>query len=110
MTHTVDRLLLAIGLAAATVPLILGYLVLPQFTEVFRNFGTKLPPTTSLLINYPFLLALFPLLVLGVWITWPTKNNRGIVACVLGSFGMVAMIALMTVAMYLPIHRLAAQA
>jgi type IV pilus assembly protein PilC len=108
MSRSVDRILLAVGLFATVVPMMLGIFVLPEFQKVFRDFGAELPLITSLVIEYRLLVALLPLLVIAAWLYWPNANIRGLAAIVVGVGGAGILAATMVVAMYLPIYGLAA--
>lgn len=100
-------LLLAIGLIVSALCGLLPLLVVPAFAQTFTAFGADLPWATALLIARPWLGCALPLLVLALWWLWP-RLRRDLAACVFGVVGGLGMLALMAVALYLPIFKLAA--
>jgi hypothetical protein len=101
-----ERTLLGIGLGLAALTALVTFAAVPGFEDVFQSFGADLPLLTSLSLKfYPALLAL-PLLVLAVWLAWPRKEQRGLVALVTGAASFVAVPLLVAAVMYLPILRL----
>jgi len=82
------------------------FAAIPGFKDVFQSFGAGLPLLTSLSLKfYPALLAL-PLLVLAVWLAWPRKEQRGLVALVAGAAIFLVVPLLVAAVMYVPILRL----
>lgn len=107
MNNTVvrERTMLGIGLALATITGFVTSEAVPRFNDVFQSIGADLPWLTSLLLKFhPALLAL-PLLVLAVWLAWPRKEQRGLVALVTGAAIVVVMPLVLVAVMYLPILR-----
>lgn len=101
-----ERTLLGIGLGLAALTGFVTFGAVPRFKEVFQSFGADLPLLTSLSLKfYPALLAL-PLLVLVVWLAWPRKEQRGMVALATGVATVVVVPLLLAAVMYLPILRL----
>jgi type II secretory pathway component PulF len=96
----------AIGIAAGV------NLVVPQFDDVFRNFGAELPLLTRLFVEARYTFFGLPLIVLAAWAWTPRRtppgNERGIVALVVGLGLGVVLLPLCLIAMYLPIFKLAA--
>jgi len=89
-------------LAAALV-----WIVVPQFQNVFKNFGSDVPmPTAVFLATYRWW-ALFALLPTAVWSGWPPTRNRDAAALLCGWLLAGLMLALAVIACYLPIFRLA---
>jgi type II secretory pathway component PulF len=100
-----------IGGVAALAGVVGVQLLVPQFEELFINFGAELPALTRVFVNGRSFLWPLPLLVpLAAFLikTRDTTDNRpGIVALLLGiaiAFGLPLVCAL---AMYLPIFELA---
>ncbi len=87
-------------------------LVVPQFGDVFQNFGAELPLLTRAFVEGRYAFFGLPLLVLAAWALTPRRtpagNERGIVALVLAIGIGVVLLPLCLIAMYLPIFRLAA--
>lgn len=100
-------LLPAIGLIVSALCGLLPLLVVPAFAQTFSAFGADLPWATALLIARPWLGCALPLLVLALWWLWP-RPRRDLAACVFGVVGGLGLLALMAVALYLPIFKLAA--
>jgi len=101
-----EYVLLALGILAATAPVIGAHFAIPHFVEVFSSFGAELPWLTSVVVNfYPALVA-FPALVFVVWLLWPEPASRAIVAAIVGGCLSLCLSVLLVVALYLPIFRL----
>lgn len=112
MRNGTERWMLTAGLLAAIAIAAGVNLVVPQFEEVFRNFGAELPLLTRLFVEARYAFFGLPLIVLVAWALTPRRtppgNERGIVALVVGiGMGMI-LLPLCLIAMYLPIFRLAA--
>jgi uncharacterized membrane protein YhdT len=112
MRNATERWMLATGLIAAIAIAAGVNLVVPQFEDVFRNFGAELPLLTRLFVEARYAFFCLPLIVLAAWALTrrrtPPGNERGIVALVVGiGMGMI-LLPLCLIAMYLPIFRLAA--
>ncbi|PTU74982.1 hypothetical protein DBO85_06885 [Pseudomonas mangrovi] len=90
------NLLLAVAIIAAV----------PQFADVFRNFGAELPLATRLAIQFYPLAAVLPLLIPVAWFVWPNHASRGLGA-LLTSIACILLVPLaFGYALYLPIFRL----
>ena len=99
-----DRVGLAGGIALSALTGISSFNAIPAFREVFLSFG-HLPLSTTLVLQfYPALLAL-PLLVVGTWLLWPRKEERGLAALATGALSVVLVPALLAWVMYLPVAR-----
>lgn len=112
MQKTREGWMLTLGFTAAIAIAVGVNLIVPQFEEVFRNFGAELPLLTRLFIEARYAFFGLPLLVLAAWAWTPRRtppgNERGIVALVLGIGIGVILLPLCLIAMYLPIFKLAA--
>ena len=76
--------LLALGVLSAAGAGYYTYVVLEAYREVFSRAG-HVPPTTAYLLRFsPSLIAIAPLVVLGVWRFWPKPPERGVAAVVVG--------------------------
>ena len=97
----------ALGLAATTLPLIELVFVVPQFDDVFRNFGAELPWIARVLVAGPWAgLAWTALVALD---GWRARRRGGTVGFVLrAGLGSFFFFVLIIAAMYWPIFRLAA--
>lgn len=100
-------LLLPIALLPGVAVAIGALVVVPQFVELFGQFGFELPlPTRLLLASYSWW-GLAPLLTLATWAAWPNPARRGEVAVVFGSVVAGALFLFGVVACYAPIFMLA---
>lgn len=111
MRKTAEIWLLAAGLLA-TVAFAAGVnLVIPQFNDVFQNFGAELPLLTRMFLSGRYALFALPLIVMTAWALTPRRtppgNERGIVAVLVGIGLGVILLPLCVIAMYLPIFHLA---
>jgi type II secretory pathway component PulF len=103
-----EKFLLGVGLLGAIVAPLMAHIIVPQFNEVFRNFGAELPFFTKLLVRgYPALW-LLPIAVLAAWFRWPRREFRAVAACLIGALSAALFVPVMIVAVYLPIFKLAA--
>jgi hypothetical protein len=59
-------------------------MVLDAYNRMFARAGNLSPTTAHLLRFSPSLIALAPLLVLGVWRFWPKPLERGVAALAVG--------------------------
>ncbi|MFD0724771.1 hypothetical protein [Lysobacter brunescens] len=107
---TAQHALLAFGTLCALVAAIVVNLVVPQFDEVYRNFGADLPWLTRALLAGRWLLFGLPVLVLLAWWLTPAvpgqPNRRGLVALLVGVGLPVVLVPLVVIGLYLPIFML----
>lgn len=112
MRKTTELWMLIAGLVAAFAIAVGVNLVVPQFEDVFRNFGAETPLLTRLFVEDRYVFFGLPLIVLAAFAWTPRRtppgNERGIVALVIGLGLGVVLLPLCLIAMYLPIFRLAA--
>lgn len=94
------------GLMCALLAALIPTLVIPQFRQVFTSFGTDLPLTTRIALNYHLWLWLLPLVVIAVRLFWPRARKRPRAACLAGIAGLVIALAATLLAMYLPIYQM----
>lgn len=92
------NLMLAVAIIAAV----------PQFDEVFRNFGAELPLATRLAVQLYPLVAALPLLIPLVWFFWPRPDSRGFAALLFSIACVLLLSAAFGYALYLPILMLGA--
>jgi len=84
-----------------------AWFVIPQFQQIFRNFGANLPfATAAVLATYRWW-ALSALLPLALWSGWPPTRDPNAAAVMFGNLLAGAMGLLGVIALYLPIFRLA---
>jgi len=106
--------LLAIGTFCALLVAIVVNLVVPQFDEVFREFGAELPWLTRALLAGRWLLFALPVgVVLAWWLTPVTPgrpNRRGLVALLVGVGVPLILVPLVVIGLYMPIFALAGAA
>jgi type II secretory pathway component PulF len=96
------------SLVAPVIVAMMALLVVPQFAEVFRNFGAELPAPTRLLSRYPGLVFVWPLVIGMAAAAWRRRARRGIPLLVLSLVGSFVVFAGVIAALYLPIFKLAA--
>ncbi|QQQ03284.1 hypothetical protein [Lysobacter enzymogenes] len=96
------------GLVASSIAGVGSLLLVPQFSQVWASFDAELPALTACLQAYPWAPCLLPVAVLAVWAAAP-RARRDRWACAFGVFAGMAAIALMLVALYLPIFVLASK-
>ena len=97
---------LTCSIVAAIVITLIGLLVFPQFSEVFAGFGADLPLLTRLASRYYATIWMAPLLVTLIYLFWPWRTHRALVAGLAGLLSLAG-ILLVFVAIYLPIFNLA---
>lgn len=103
-------LLLAIALLPGIAVAIGAFMVVPQFVELFGQFGFELPlPTRLLLASYRWW-GVAPLLTLATWAAWPNAAGRGEAAVVFGSVVAGALFVFGVIACYAPVFMLARDA
>ena len=88
---------------------VLALFVVPNFREMYEQFGAMLPvPTTWLFASYRWL-GLTCLVPIAVWAAWPNRASRGAAAVVVASL-LGALLAIGgAFALYLPLMTLAAK-
>ncbi len=107
MRSGTDRFQLAVGLLAAIVTAIVPMIFVPYFDDLFKKVKIALPPMSRFFLeNYHALWAL-PVLVVIVWLAWPSPARRGLFACLLGIGSALLILPLLMIAMYWPIFALA---
>jgi type II secretory pathway component PulF len=99
-------------LAAAMLPPVLACLmafqVVPQFADVFRNFGAELPWLTWFLVRYTWFVVVWPLIVVAVALAWHGDARRTVNMVAISGIGSFVLFATVMAAMYLPIFKLSA--
>ncbi|MBX3711725.1 MAG: hypothetical protein KF800_07175 [Lysobacter sp.] len=108
---TGQHALLVFGMLCSLVAAIVVNLVVPQFDEVYRNFGAELPWLTRALLAGRSLLLALPALVLLAWWLTPAvpgrPNRRGLVALLVGVGLPLVLVPLVVIGLYLPIFGMA---
>ena len=108
---TGQHALLAFGMLCSLVAAIVVNLVVPQFDEVYRNFGAELPWLTHALLAGRWLLLALPVLVLLAWWLTPVvpgrPNRRGLVALLVGVGLPLVLVPLVVTGLYMPIFGMA---
>jgi type II secretory pathway component PulF len=114
MRNPTNTFLTLIGGLAAVGGVAAVQLIVPQFQDVFKNFGAELPLLSRIFVNGRMFLWVLPLLVpvaaAFVRVRSPEDSRRGVVALLLGLAIGIGLPMLCGLAMYLPIFKLAAQA
>jgi hypothetical protein len=82
--------LLVASMLATLVPIAVLFFV-PDYVEMFSGFPELWPPQTRILFSYYYLALLFPVLVIGVWYSWPMPKGRRIATLGLSVFGIAAL-------------------
>ena len=106
--HPLPVWAIVVGTGFAMQILVIAIFVVPQFNDVFRDFGADLPLLTRVLIA-PWVGGLWPLLVLIDGLRLRMSGRGGLAGYLVRAvLGTAALIMLYTLAMYLPIFKLAA--
>ena len=106
-----EKTLFTIGLIGALLTALIATFVVPQFDEVFRNFGAALPLPTLIVSRFyalAWFLPLFPLALWFGWLGWPAAHKRRRVAAWVALAIPAIGFPLLIFALYLPIFGLAA--
>jgi hypothetical protein len=99
--------MLAAGLLLSACASYMTYGLVRAYGEIFARLNGGLPSATTLLLQfYPMLLAIPPLLVLGVWLFRRAKTGRGIAALVAGGATLILIPQLASTIMFLPLFNL----
>ncbi|MBL8261785.1 MAG: hypothetical protein JNM58_05105 [Xanthomonadaceae bacterium] len=102
---------LVTGMFCSLVAAIVVNLVVPQFDDVYRNFGAELPWLTRVLLAGRWFLFALPLVVLLTWKLTPDlpgrPNRRGVMALLIGIGLPVVLVPLVVIGLYMPIFGLA---
>lgn len=108
---TRQHVLLVFGMLCSLVAAIVVNLVVPQFDEVYRNFGAELPWLTRMLLAGRWLLFALPFAALLAWWLTPAvpgqPNRRGLVAVLVGVGLPLVLVPLIVIGLYLPIFAMA---
>lgn len=108
---TGQHALLAFGTLCALVAAIVVNLVVPQFDEVYRNFGAELPWLTRALLAGRWLLFALPVVVVLAWWLTPVTpgrpNRRGLVALLVGVGLPLVLVPVVVIGLYMPIFAMA---
>ena len=108
---TSQHVMLVFGILCSLVAAIVVNLVVPQFDEMYRNFGAELPWLTRMLLAGRWLLFALPVVALLAWRLTPTvpgqPNKRGLVALLVGVGLPLVLVPLVVIGLYMPIFMLA---
>lgn len=106
-----EKTVFAIGVIGALLTALVATFVVPQFDEVFKNFGAVLPMPTMLVSKFYGLTWFLPLLPIALWfgwLGWPAPHKRGRVAALVALAIPVIGFPFLIFALYLPVFGLAA--
>lgn len=103
-----DNLLLFVSILPCAVVAAGALFVVPQFREVFVNFGATLPFATRLLLATFHWWGVSVIATLAVRALWPTQSDRNAAAVVFGSVTAAILFIFGVYACYAPIFQLAA--
>ena len=106
MKPLVEKLLLAVGIVAATLTAVTPFFIIPMFVPIFSLLGTPLPLITQWVLNFYGIIVVLPFLVLLAWFFWPNRNRRSVAACAVGLGGSFLLTAIMMLGMYWPIFEM----
>jgi uncharacterized BrkB/YihY/UPF0761 family membrane protein len=108
---TRQHALLVFGMLCSLVAAIVVNVVVPQFDEVYRNFGAELPWLTRTLLAGRWLLFALPVVALLAWWLTPVvpgrPNRRGLVALLVGVGLPLVLVPLVVIGLYMPIFDMA---
>lgn len=102
-----DRLLPVIGMTNVLVVAVAALVFVPKFKLMFDGFGGDLPQATLLMLATYRAWGLVALLVPAVWLLWPDRQARGVVALLTGIATALALTGFGLWACYSPIFLLA---
>jgi len=100
-------LFLLLGIAPGLIVTIGALLIVPQFQDVFVNFGATLPLQTRILLATFHWWGIIVLGTLGFWMFWPNPSHRGTAAMTFGLASAMLLFLFGTWAAYAPIFELA---
>ena len=109
MSTDTQRRLLWLGMGVTLFPALALNQLLPNFEDIYKNFGVKLPPLTQMLIEGRHVLWLLPLLVYALW-WWARRSasrlQPGSLAIIAGFLIAGVTMSLGVIALYQPIFAL----
>lgn len=103
-----SQLLILFGVMPGLLVAIGALLVVPVFQETFVNAGVHLPLETRILLATFRWWRIVVLVTLGLWLRWPVRSRRGIVALAFGAVSAILLFQFGIWALYAPIFQLAA--
>ena len=101
---------LVLGLVPGLVLAVGALIVVPQFQDVFTDFGATLPLQTKVLLATYRWWGVVVLGTLGLWALWPNPSNKGAAALIFGLASAMLLFLFGAWAAYAPIFELAATA
>lgn len=107
MKGTPNHILLVVGIIPCVLVALGALLVVPQFNDVFVNFGTSIPLATRILLATFRWWGIAALITVALYFFWPTATNRGMAAAVFGAIASSVLFAFGVYACYAPIFALA---
>jgi hypothetical protein len=99
-------LLLGVALLPGITVALGALVVVPQYQQLFADFGTDLPATSRLLLATFRWWSIAPLLTLALWFVWPSAASRGTAAVVFGTISAAALFGFGCYGCYAPIFAL----
>ena len=96
-------MLLRLSFLPAILVLVLAFLAVPQFIEMYQSFAADLPWQSAFLFNWYRVLAFVPLLFLLAWFFWPQRDSRGTAALSVSVLLSCALLAFSFWAAYAPV-------
>ena len=103
---TSRHVLFIVGLISALLGAAMVSLVVPQFRNLYQEFGADLPFATRFALSYYHGIWILPILVIAVRFAWPDDRLRPLASLLVGVGGIFACSTALTIALYLPIFKL----
>ena len=107
MKSTPNHMLLVFGLIPCVFVALGALIVVPQFNEMFVNFGASMPLATRILLATFRWWGIAALITAALYYFWPTAADRGTVAVAFGVIASGVLFAFGLYACYAPIFALA---
>ena len=87
----------------------LVFFAAPEFSQMYIDFGTQLPPQTIFFFKWYKLLAFVPFLSFATWYFWPRRESRGSATLCASAFLSGIMLLFGIWAAYMPLVMLGSQ-
>jgi type II secretory pathway component PulF len=103
VTPRLPASLAVLSLASATIVVVVAYLFVPEFVDIYSGFAIALPWYSELLVASYRWFILLPAAVILAWVAWPRVPRRSWVAAAIGLIGAPLLLFLGMWAAYRPI-------
>src|SRR5690349_13505634 len=107
-TRPINPWALVAALLVPLIPCLVVFNVVPQFEDVFKNFGAELPWITVLMLRQPWVVVAWPLFMVWLALAWRGESRRTVPLLAASGAGSYLLFVATIASMYLPIFTLAA--